>query len=294
MVSKKPNGFKSGFVTLIGRPNVGKSTLLNQLLGQKVAIISDKPQTTRNSIRGIYNSEDMQAIFVDTPGIHKPKYKLDERMMQSARDSLLSGDIIFYLVDVTSSFGKGEEYIINQFSQIETPVFLLLNKIDLVTKEKLFPLLDSYSKKYAFQEIFPICATTGENTDRLLTIMKNYLPEGPQYYPDDLISDQPEQQLLAELIREQVLLATEEEIPHSTAVNITDMEERENGLLYVGANIYVERDSQKGIIIGKRGAMLQKIGKGARLEMEKIFACRVFLDLRVRAKKDWRNNERLL
>ncbi len=290
----KAGEFHSGFVTLIGRPNVGKSTLLNQIIGHKVAIVSDKPQTTRNTIRGIYNGPEMQAVFMDTPGIHKPKHKLDERMMETARSTLAGGDVVFYLVDHTQPFGKGEAYIIRQLAQLKQPAFLLLNKIDLLAPEQLLPLIDFYRQKYDFAEIVPVSAAKGENVPRLLTVLHQYLPPGPPLYPPEMSSDQPEQLLLAELIREQVLLGTEQEVPHSTAVTITELEERENGLLFVAANIYVERESQKGILIGKKGAMLKKIGQGARREMERMLACPVYLELRVRAKKDWRNNERLL
>lgn len=286
--------FKSGFVTLFGRPNAGKSTLLNQILGRKVAIVSDKPQTTRNVIRGIYTNEDMQAVFMDTPGIHKPKHKLDRRMMEAAHSSLSGGDLVFYLVDATAEFGGGEEYILKELAKANLPVFLLLNKTDLLKREELLPLLDFYRHKFPFAEMVPISAATGENISLLLELLPKYLPAGPRYYPGETYSDQPEQLLLAELVREQVLAATEEEIPHSTAVTISEIAERQDNLLYVAANIYVERDSQKGIIIGKKGAMLKKIGSQARKEMEQLLGCPVYLDLYVKAKKDWRNNESLL
>ncbi len=285
---------KSGFVTLIGRPNAGKSTLLNQILGRKVAIVSEKPQTTRNIIRGIYNTPKMQAIFMDTPGIHKPKHKLDHKMMEAARSSLAGGDIVFYLVDANTIFGAGEEYILKELAKSKLPVFLLINKVDLLTPAQLLPLLDFYSHKFPFVEIVPISASRGDNIKRLLEILPEYLPEGPRYYPREIFSDQPEQLLLAELIREQVLSATEDEIPHSTAVTISEIAERSENLLYVEANIYVERDSQKGIIIGKNGAMLKKIGTNARREMERLLGCKIYLEVRVKAKKDWRNNEKLL
>ena len=288
------NNFKSGFVTLIGRPNAGKSTLLNKLLGQKVAIISEKPQTTRNSIRGIYNSSQMQVVFIDTPGIHKPHHKLDEKMMMSAMNSLSGGDMVFYLVDASADFGGGEDYIIKELEKARLPVFLIINKIDLLEGDKLLPLIEFYSKKYDFDEIIPLSAATGENTDRLLVVLEKYLPVGPRYYPEGQASDQPEQLFLSELIREQILLMTKEEIPHATAVTIAAIEERNQDLLYVEANIYVERDSQKGIIIGKKGQMLKAIGSAARQEMERFLGCKVYLELRVKEKRDWRNNERLL
>lgn len=288
--------FRSGFVTLIGRPNAGKSTLTNQLVGEKVAIISDKPQTTRNTIRGIYTDEKMQVVLLDTPGVHKPKFKLGERMMNSVNEALAGCDIILYLVDATEEFGSGEEYILSMLRKdaAKTPVFLVLNKIDLLKKEQLLPLIASYADKYAFAEIVPLSAASGENTSSLLEAIYKLLPEGPCYYPPDTVSDLPENMLIAELIREQALRLTTDEVPHSIAVTVSELEERENGLLYVGANIYVERDSQKGIIIGRHGAMLKKIGSAARWEIEKIFGCRVYLEIKVRAKKDWRNNSGLL
>ncbi len=295
-MSKAKAPFHSGFVTLIGRPNAGKSTLTNQLVGEKVAIISDKPQTTRNTIRGIYTDERMQVVLLDTPGVHKPKFKLGERMMNSINDALAGCDIILYLVDVTESFGAGEEYILSMLQKDapKTPVFLILNKIDLFKKEQLLPLISFYADKYSFAEIIPLSAFSGENKDSLLEAIYKLLPEGPCYYPPDTVSDLPENMLVAELIREQALRLTTDEVPHSIAVTVSELEERDNGLLYIGANIYVERDSQKGIIIGKQGAMLKKIGAAARWEIEKIFGCRVYLDIRVRAKKDWRNNTGLL
>ena len=286
--------YKSGFITIIGRPNVGKSTLINRILGQKVAITSDKPQTTRNTIRGVYTRENMQAVLLDTPGVHKPKHKLDKYMMDSVKSSLDAVDIIFYMVDVQSTYGLGEEFIIKNFANRGIPVFLILNKIDTIEKEALFPLIEMYAAKYDFAEIFPVSAVAGDNLERLLDILPKYLPEGPQYYPEDTVSDQPEEVLVAELIREQILVNTHEEIPHSCAVTVSQMEERPGNMLYVGANIYVDRDSQKGIIIGKNGSMLKTIGSSARREIERLFGCGVFLDLWVKAKRDWRNNEGLL
>ena len=288
------SSYKSGFVSIVGRPNVGKSTLINQILGEKVAIVSDKPQTTRNTIRGIYTRDGFQAVFLDTPGIHKPKHKLGKYMVDAATGSLAGVDVVFYMVDSLASFGPGEEFIIKALASCKTPVFLLINKIDKLEKEKLFQLIEFYLSKYKFAEIVPVSAATGENVERLLEVLEKYLPPGPQYYPDDIISDQPEQILLAELIREQILRKTHDEIPHSCAVTISQMEEREGGKLYIGANIYVERDSQKGIIIGKNGAMLKEVGTAARREIERLFDCGVFLDLWVKAKKDWRDNEFLL
>lgn len=286
--------FKSGFIAIIGRPNAGKSTLLNRLLGAKVAIVSEKPQTTRNQIRGIYTDARMQAIFIDTPGVHKPKYKLDQRMMRAVTDSLTNCDMVLYLVDVHEAFGKGEQYIIDTLAKVKAPALVLLNKIDTLDKPALLPLLAAWSARCPNRELIPVSAFTGENTERLLDIIYTHLPAGPQYYPEGMVSDQPEQLLLAELVREQVLRHTSQEIPHSVAVTVSALEERPDDRLYVEANIYVERESQQGMVIGKQGAMLKKIGSDARREMERIFACPIYLELRVKTKRDWRNNEGLL
>lgn len=286
--------FKSGFVAVIGRPNAGKSTLVNKIIGEKVAIVSEKAQTTRNTIRGIYTDDEMQAVFLDTPGIHKPKYRLGKYMVEAAQNSMEGVDVIFYIIDSSLTFGRGEEFIIETLKDKQTPVYLLVNKIDLLEREKLLPLLAELSSKMNFKEIIPISALSGENITHLLDVLKKELPEGPQYYPEDMVSDLPEQILVSELVREQVLLLTRDEVPHSVAVTVSQMEERQNGKLYIYANIYVDRESQKGIIIGHKGEMLKRIGMGARREIEKIFACSVFLELRVKTKKDWRDNEMLL
>ena len=286
--------FRSGFVALLGRPNAGKSTLINRLVGEKVAICSDKPQTTRNSIRGIYTDDSMQAVFIDTPGVHKPKFRLGERMMEAVRDSLSGCDLVLYLNDVTDEFGPGEEYILSMLAQLHTPVFLVLNKADAVDKTALLPRIAFFADKYDFAQIVPCSALTGENVDSLVEAIRDALPEGPMYYPADMISDFPENLLVAELVREQILRRTSDEVPHAVAVTVPAMEERDNGTLYVEAIIYVERESQKGIIIGKKGAMLKEIGAAARSEIESIFGCKVWLELNVRAKKDWRNNQGLL
>ncbi len=286
--------FRSGFAALLGRPNAGKSTLINRLVGAKVAICSDKPQTTRNSIRGIYTDDEAQIVFIDTPGVHKPKFKLGERMMEAVRDSLAGCDLVLYLSDAADGFGPGEEYILHMLSQLHLPVFLVLNKIDQIEKTALLPRIALFAEKYDFDQVIPCSALTGENTDELLAAVKQALPEGPLYYPADMCSDFPENLLVAELVREQVLLNTCDEVPHSVAVTVPAMSERDNGTLYVEAIIYVERESQKGIVIGKKGAMLKKIGQAARLEIERIFGCKVWLELRVRARKDWRNDAALL
>ena len=294
MAKTEQPAFRSGFVALIGRPNAGKSTLTNLLVGEKVAIVSDKPQTTRNSIRGVYTDEGMQAVLIDTPGVHKPKYKLGERMMAAVGQAMAGCDLLLYLVDAGEAFGAGERYILDMLGKQSAPVILVLNKIDLLKKEQLLPLMAFYGEQSAFAEIVPCSARTGEGRAELLRLIYQYLPEGPGYYPPDMVSDFPENMLAAEFIREQALRLTSDEVPHSLAVNVTQMEERENGLLYIEALLYVERESQKGILIGKQGAMLQRIGAAARAELEKIFGCRIYLDIRVRAKKDWRNNTGLL
>ncbi|MEL7564941.1 MAG: GTPase Era [Dehalobacterium sp.] len=283
--------YKSGFVTIIGRPNVGKSTLLNSILGQKIAIMSDKPQTTRNKIQGFYTKENAQIIFIDTPGIHKPQHKLGEYMVTVAERTLNEVDVILYLVDATADFGAGEEFIIKQLEKIETPVFLMINKIDLIPRENLFAIIDRYSSKYSFAEIIPVSALKRDNVDHLLSVLEQYLPEGPQFYPEDMVTDQPEKAIVAELIREKALLMTREEIPHSIAVEVTDFKERDQNMVYVGAIIYVERDSQKGIIIGKKGSMLKEIGKLARVDIENLLDSKIYLELWVKVQKDWRNRD---
>lgn len=283
--------FRSGFVTIIGRPNVGKSTLLNQLIGQKVAIMSDKPQTTRNKISGVYNGENLQIVFIDTPGIHKPKHRLGELMVEAAQRSLGEVDCILLLVDVTQEPGRGDEFILANMEDIKTPVILVLNKIDLLTKEELLPAIDFWRNKYNFAEIIPISALKNNNTDALLKSITGYLEEGPKYYPDDMVTDQPERLLIAELIREKVLHRTREEVPHSIAVVVEQLEKRRNNVIFISVNIFVERDSQKKIIIGKKGALLKEIGAAARTEIEALLGNQVFLDLWIKVKKDWRNQE---
>ena len=283
--------YKSGFVSIIGRPNVGKSSLMNYILKQKIAISSDKPQTTRQKILGLYTTEDMQIVFTDTPGIHKPKHKLGEYMVGAATAAMEDVDVILYLIDGTSTFGSGEQFIINQIKDRKCPVFLLINKIDMLSMEDILPIIDLYKDKMEFQEIIPISAVQGTNVDRLLAVIQEYLPEGPQYYPEDMVTDQPERAIIAELIREKVLYLTREEVPHAVAVEVTAVQERANGNFYVEAVIYVERDSQKGIIIGKKGQMLRDIGSKARVDIEDLLEGKVFLELRVKVRSDWRDNE---
>jgi GTP-binding protein Era len=287
-------GFKSGFVAIIGRPNVGKSTLLNQVIGQKIAIMSDKPQTTRNKIHGVYTSEQMQIVFLDTPGIHKPKSKLGSYMMKVAESTLHEVDAILFLVDVAEGLGGGDRFIIEQLKKVQTPVLLVLNKIDQVHPEALLPIIASYKELYDFAEIIPISALHGNNVNTLLEQIGKYLPEGPQYYPEDQVTDHPEQFVCAELIREKILHLTREEVPHSIAVTIEDMRVQENGVVDISAVIFVERDSQKGIIIGKQGSLLKEIGRQARHDIEALLGSKIFLQLWVKVKRDWRNQEHVL
>lgn len=290
----KHTSHRSGFVAIVGRPNVGKSTLLNQIVGQKIAIMSDKPQTTRNKIQGVYTGDGVQIVFLDTPGIHKPNSRLGEHMVKSATDALKEVDAVLFLVDASAGPGGGDRYIIEQLSSVRTPVILGLNKIDLVHPEALLPLIAQYKDLYSFAEIIPFSAKLGNNVSTLLEQFVRYLPEGPQYYPDDQVTDRPEQFVCAELIREQILRLTREEIPHSVAVTIEDMNVRENGIVDISALIYVERDSQKPIVIGKNGALLKRIGEEARKEMERLLGSKIFLTLWVKVKKDWRNSDRVL
>lgn len=273
---------------------MGKSTLLNQFVGRKVAIVSDKPQTTRNRILGILTTEDAQAVFIDTPGIHKPRHKLGEYMTRIAQETLEEVDLVVYVVDASVSPGTGEEYIIEQLRGVSTPVILVLNKIDLIKKQDLLPLIDWFSKRYNFQDIVPVSALTCENLERLRELIAENLKEGPFFYPAEMVTDQPEMFVAAEVIREKVLHLTREEVPHSVAVVIDNMQERENGLLYINAIIYVERDSQKGILIGRGGGMMKEIGRLARQELEAIFGNKVYLDLWVKVKKGWRDDETAL
>ncbi|MBB6636234.1 GTPase Era [Cohnella thailandensis] len=286
--------FKSGFVAIVGRPNVGKSTLMNQVIGQKIAIMSDKPQTTRNKIHGVYTTEEMQIVFLDTPGIHKPNSKLGDYMVKSAEGALSEVDAVLFLTDVSEELGGGDRYIIEQLKKIKTPVFLVLNKIDKVHPEQLLPVIEKYSKLHSFAEIVPVSALLGNNVTTLLDQIGRYLEEGPMYYPADQITDHPEQFVCAELIREKILQLTREEIPHSIAVEIESMGKGDNGVVNIGAVIYVERPSQKGIVIGKQGAMLKQVGKLAREDMERLLGSKIFLELWVKVKEDWRNRESVL
>jgi GTP-binding protein Era len=282
--------FKSGFISIIGRPNVGKSTFLNRVIGQKIAIMSDKPQTTRNKIQGVLTMDDTQMIFIDTPGIHKPKHKLGDFMMKVAQNTLKEVDLVLFMVNAEEGFGRGEEFILEKFQTVSTPIFLVINKIDQIHPDELLSIIESYKEKYPFKEIVPISALQGNNVERLLDQIKTYLPEGPQYYPADQVTDHPERFIITELIREKALHLTREEIPHSLAV-VLDKMERQKGkdIIHVMATVIVERDSQKGIIIGKQGSMLKEIGKRARADIENLLGSKVFLELWVKVQKDWRN-----
>ncbi|MEI7026701.1 GTPase Era [Paenibacillus sp. y28] len=290
----KSNGFKSGFVAIIGRPNVGKSTLMNQVIGQKIAIMSDKPQTTRNKIHGVYTTPQAQIVFLDTPGIHKPTSKLGDYMMKTAHSTLSEVDAILFVIAVDEGLGGGDRYIIEQLKKVDTPVVLVLNKIDKVHPDDLLPVIVKYKSLYDFAEIVPVSAMQGNNVTTLLDQTIKYLEEGPQYYPDDQITDHPEQFVIAELIREKILHATREEIPHSIAVAIESMKREDNGVVHIGAIIYVERDSQKGIVIGKQGALLKQVGQQARRDIEALLGSRIFLELWVKVKADWRNRDGML
>ncbi len=288
-------GFKSGFVAIVGRPNAGKSTLMNQVIGQKIAIMSDKPQTTRNKIHGVYTTADMQIVFLDTPGITKPNSKLGNYMLKAAESAFNEVEAILFLTDVTEPIGGGDRYIIEQLKKVQnTPVFLVLNKIDKIHPEAMLPVIDKYRKLMNFAEIVPVSALQGNNVNSLLEQVSKYLGEGPMYYPADQITDHPEQFVCAELIREKLLQLTREEIPHSIAVEIESMSVEDNGLVNIGAVIFVERDSQKGIIIGKSGALLKEVGRLARIDMERLLGSKIFLELWVKVNKDWRNRDSML
>ncbi len=292
---KLPKDYKSGFVAVIGRPNVGKSTLINSLIGQKIAIMSDKPQTTRNRIMCVLTRPDFQMVFLDTPGIHKPVDKLGEYMVKAAEGTLQEVDAIIFVVDANEKFGPGERYILERLQATKKPVVLAINKVDLLEdKEALLPIITSYNERYDFAATVPISALEENNLEGLITEVKSHLSQGPQYYPEDMVTDQPERLIIAEMVREKVLHLTRDEVPHSIAVDVDEMKQRENGDNYVRATIYVERESQKGIIIGKKGAMLKEIGGLARQDIQMLLGGKVFLDLWVKVKKDWRNRDNIL
>lgn len=285
-------GYKSGFVAILGRPNVGKSTLLNRLVGQKVAIMSDKPQTTRNKIQAVITRPDAQIVLLDTPGVHKPKHKLGSFMLSEVQRALEEVDAVLLVLDATEKIGAGDRYVVEQLSKINTPVFLLLNKVDLLKKEKLPDIIRQAGTLGDFTEILPLAAKTGLNVELLVDKIVEKLPYGPQYYPDDMVTDQPERLIIGEMVREKALHLTRDEVPHAIAVEVEEVTKRPNkDLVYVQAVIYVERDSQKGIIVGKNGSMLKKIGRLAREDIEKLLGNRIYLDLWVKVKDDWRNRD---
>ena len=288
--------FKSGFITIVGRPNVGKSTLMNRFAGEKIAIISDKPQTTRNTIKSVVTDEASQMIFIDTPGIHKPKNKLGEFMVNVAQNTLNEVDMVLFLVEATDlKPGVGDQYIIEQLKLVKTPVILIINKIDLIKKDQLLPMITNYMETMKFHAIIPISALNNEGVEEIVIEIKKMLPEGPQYFPGDMLTDQPEKVIAAEIIREKILHLVNEEVPHGVNVEIISFKERKNqDLVDIQANIYCEKDSHKGILIGKEGKMLKRIGSLSREEIEKLLGSKVFLELWVKVKPDWRNSNSMI
>ena len=286
--------FKSGFVAVVGRPNVGKSTLINALIGDKIAIVSDKAQTTRNRIICVYTDEAKQIVFMDTPGVHKPKHKLGEFMVDAAIESLKETEAVLFVVAGNEKRGPGDNFIIEQLQRVKVPVFLVVNKIDTLKKEELLEAIVSYQNAYPFAGVIPISAIDKENLPEILKVLEETLPEGPQYFPEDMITDQPERLIISDIVREKILLATRDEIPHAIAVDVDEMKTRDDGTTYIRATIYCERDSQKGIIIGKKGALLKQLGAEARADIQKLLATKVYLDLWVKVKKDWRNKSGML
>ena len=290
----KANTFKSGFVAVVGRPNVGKSTLINALIGDKIVIVSDKAQTTRNRIICVYTDEEKQIVFMDTPGIHKPKHKLGEFMVDAAIESLKEIEAVLFVVAGNEKRGPGDNFILEQLKKVKVPVFLVINKIDTLEREDILKTIVTYQEAYPFAGIIPISAKEKDNLDEVLKVLTEVLPEGPQYFPEDMITDQPERLIIADIVREKILLKTRDEVPHAIAVDVDEMKTRDDGMTYVRATIYCERDSQKGIIIGKRGAMLREIGGEARADIDRLLATKVYLDLWVKVKKDWRNKSGML
>jgi len=284
---------KSGFVSIIGRPNSGKSTLLNRLVGEKVSIVTDKPQTTRRVVRGIVTCPEGQITFLDTPGIHKPIHRMNESMMKSVREAMADVDLILLIVDASAAFGRGDEFTLELLKPVSTKKFLLLNKIDRIEKNKLLPLIERYSRLGDFDEVIPISALTGEHVEQMLKEVFKHLNEGPMFYPADQISDQPEKALAAEMIREKLIVLTEEEMPYSTAVVIDRFEEGD-AIHRIFATIFVERESQKAIVIGRSGQKLKEVGTAARRDMESFFGRKIFLELHVKVKRNWRDDEETL
>lgn len=285
--------YKSGFISVIGRPNVGKSTLLNQVIGEKISIISDRPQTTRNKIQLVYTGDDFQLVFLDTPGIQMPKNKLGEYMLKISKSTLEEVDAITFMVDNSMDIGKLDSYILDILRDISTPIILLINKIDKMEKEDVLELIDKYNAMGVFKEIIPISALNNENVEKYIEVLHDLVPEGPQYFPEDMITDQPEKFIIAELIREKALVNLDEEVPHGIYVNVDSVKTRKNGeLMDVFATIYAEKKSHKGIVIGKKGSMLKKIGKAAREDIEKLMDTHVNLQLWVKVEKNWRDRDK--
>lgn len=282
---------KSGFVAIIGRPNVGKSTLLNRIVGQKIAIMSDKAQTTRNKIQGVYTTDDAQVVFIDTPGIHKPKHRLGDYMVEAAYSALREVDAILFMISADQKRGRGDDFILERLKKQNVPVYLIINKIDKIHPDDLLAIIDDYRQVMDFKEVIPISATEGNNVDNLLTTLVNQMPAGPQYFPDDQVTDHPEFFIVSELVREKVLFLTRDEVPHSVAVVTDSMKRDENDKVHIQATIIVERTSQKGIIIGKGGKMLKNIGTQARKDIERLLGDKVYLELWVKVQKDWRDKQ---
>lgn len=290
----KKEGFKSGFVSIIGRPNVGKSTLLNRIVGQKVAIMSDVPQTTRNKIQGVVTSDDSQTVFIDTPGIHKPQTRLNDFMLKSAYSTFNEVDLVLFMVNAAEKRGAGDNFILEKLKNLRTPKFLVINKIDQVKPEELLKIIMDYTSDNEFNEVIPISAIQGNNVDEMMVTIKKYMPEGPQFYPDDQVTDHPEYFVVSEFIREKILQLTKEEVPHSVAVVVESMLRNEDDKVHVHATIIVDRTSQKGIIIGKGGKMLKEIGVRARRDIEAMLGDKIYLELWVKVQKDWRDKQSYL
>ncbi len=285
---------RSGFVSFLGRPNAGKSTLLNRIVGHKLAIVSDKPQTTRTRILGVKNYPEGQIVFVDTPGVHKPTHRMNVRMVDIALESMREVDVLCLVVDAAAKAGPGDRYLLNLLKDVKTPTILALNKVDVIAKPKLLPMIDQYRREHPFVEIVPVSATDGTNVDALEKLFLHYLPEGEPLYPADYVTDQPERFFIGEIVREQVLQLTHDELPFSTAVIVDRIEAAADGITNIYCTILVERESQKPIVIGRAGSMIKQIGTAARRELERYLNARVFLDLHVKVKSEWRDDERLL
>ena len=286
--------FKSGFVTIVGRPNVGKSTLLNYIMGEKLSIVSNKPQTTRNNIQTILTGDDFQMVFVDTPGIHKPKHKLGEFMVNSAKESTKDVDLVLFLTNPCEEIGKGDRFILETLKGKKCPVFFVLNKVDEITQDRVAKTLEMFSKEFEFAEIVPISAIKGKNVDALLDLMKKAMPEGPKYYPDDMITDVQEKFVISEIVREKALRTLRDEVPHGIAVDILQMKQNERGTYHIEVDLICEKDSHKGIIIGKNGQTLKRIGETSRYEIEKFLRAKVNIKIWVKVRNEWRDNQNLL